>query len=200
MKTLLLSFAILVLSACASTPPSQQITIAPSNDITLPEVSQSPSKFIKSPVRWGGRIVRSEEVNVEESVDESKKKRLLRLEILGYPLDQKGKPVQSAEALGRRFIANVHQPYKAGRYYRNRWITVAGEITGTETYTLPSGENQILPVVDVQEKYAWREDYRDDYYDNYWWPRFYFQYGIGHRSSRSGFGLYFRPLFLHPLP
>jgi len=208
MKTLLLSLAILVLSACASTPPAPLITQAPSNDITLPEVSQSPSQFIKSPVRWGGRIVKSEELVIAartdskvtvKSTDKSDEKRLLKLEILAYPLDQKGKPVQSAEALGRRFIAKLQQPYNTGRYYRNRWITIAGEISGTETYTLPSGESQVLPVVDAQEKYAWREEYRDDYHNDYWWPRFYFKYGIGHRGSRSGVGIYFSPWYLKNL-
>ncbi|MFT6390136.1 MAG: starvation-inducible outer membrane lipoprotein [Cellvibrionaceae bacterium] len=198
-KTLLLSLGILVLSACASTPPAQLITQAPSNDITLPEVGQSPSRFIKSPVRWGGRIVKSEELKIAGGTDKAEEKRLLKLEILGYPLDQKGKPVQSAEALGRRFIAKLQQPYKAGRYYRNRWVTIAGEMSGTETYTLPSGENQILPVVDAHEKYAWREEYRDDYYNDYWWPRFYFKYGIGHSRGRSGVGIYVSPWYLKRL-
>lgn len=190
MKSLLLSLIILSLFGCASTPPAQQITQAPDNDIALSEVNKSPERFLQSEVRWGGRIVKFRETEAADG-----KASFLKLEILAYPLDQRGKPIQSAESLGGRFIANVSEPYKKGRYYRNRWISVFGSITGTETYTLASGEEQVLPVLQAQNQYTWRTEYRDDdyYHDHYWWPRFYFRYGISNRGSRTGFGIFFRP-------
>ncbi len=215
MKMVPLSLLILTLLGCASTPPAELITQIPANDINLSEVNQAPSRFIGSPVRWGGRIVKTEERSSDETIQESasqsvnhssavdtpkankdESKRFLRVEILAYPLDQNGKPVQSAEALGGRFIARLQPPYKAGRYYRNRWVTVAGDIVGVDSYSLANGGSQTLPVIESQAKYAWREEYRDDYYDDYWWPRFYFRYGIGHRDrgSRSGVGIIFKPL------
>lgn len=211
MKMILLSLLILALLGCASTPPAELITQTPVNDITLSEVSQSPSRFVGSPVRWGGRIVKTDEIVSTEvlqkkvpntsktnelKASQEEPARFLRVEVLAYPLDQNGKPVQSAKALGGRFIATLQPPYKKGRFYRNRWITVAGDIAGTESYSLAGGGLQALPIIESQEKYAWREEYREDYYDDYWWPRFYFRYGIGHRGSRSGVGIIFNPLRL----
>lgn len=185
MKIFILSSIILLLSACASTPPADLITQTPANDIRIQEVLASPERFNQSPVRWGGRIVKTEEKGEGETAQ-------LRVEINSYPLDQNGSPVQSAQADGGRFIAILQKPYKKSRFYRNRWVTVAGVITGTERYPLANGADQLLPVLSTQAQYAWREERRDDYYyDDYWWPRFYFRYGIHRGSSRGGIGIFF---------
>lgn len=192
MKNLCLSLVILgFVAACASTPPSETITQAPDNDIMLTEVNESPERFFQSFVRWGGRIVKSEKIN-----------ETLRLEVLNYSLDQQGKPLQASTSSGGRFIAEILPPYKSIRYYRGRWLTVSGRLSGVESYSLVSGEEQKLPVVQVSDHYAWREEqryYDDGYYDP-WWPYFYFRYGIGHRKGKAGVGIFFNPLYPSILP
>ncbi len=148
---------------------------------------------VKSTVRWGGRVVKVDKLGDE-----------LVVEILNHPLDQKGKPIQSSAANGGRFIARLQPPYKQIRYYRGRWVTVAGEISGSEVHTLASGQEQRLPVVNAVEHHAWREEYRHDYdYYDPWWPGFYFDYGHygkKYNKSRTGFGIIFNPRFHKSLP
>ncbi len=194
MKILLLSLLILSLFGCASTPPSTSITQAPVNDVSLAEVNKDYRSFIDSDVRWGGRVLKA----VEVGTDEQKR---LHLEVLEYALDKKGRPLETAKS-GGRFIARLPQPYKKSRFYRTRWVTLSGIVSGVENYPLANGGGQELPVIDVIEQYAWREKYDDDDHFRYhhYWPRFYFRYGIGryHHRSRSSIGVVYKPKVHHP--
>jgi outer membrane lipoprotein len=178
MKYWILSVCLLSLFGCSTTPPTALITQPPANDITLAEASVDPLRFIHSPVRWGGRILKVEEKNSGEQT-------VLQLEIIEYPLDDKGKPTDSAKSAGR-FIARVQLPEDKSRYYRNRLVTIAGTIVAVEHYSLASGEQQQLPVVASTDRYAWSEEYRDDDYYYHPWPRFFYQIGIGTRGSGIG--------------
>lgn len=182
MKILLLSLIILGLSACASlAPPGEQITNAPENDITLSEVNRDITKFMNSKVRWGGRIIKTEKVrNGDEAT--------LELEILEYPIGEKGQPQQEVKSTGNRFVATIKQPYKASKFYRNKWVSMAGVVNGEESYLLESGEKQILPVIDVAEAYTWPTE--DSYHDD-WWPRTYLHFGYGRYYRGYGGGIRF---------
>jgi outer membrane lipoprotein len=177
MKMLFLSFLMLIiLSACAVAPPSDGIKLPPANDISLAEVQQDYKRFIGSPVRWGGRILKV--VEVAEQGQE-----YLHLEVLEYPLDKSGKPIEVASS-GGRFIARISPPYKTIRYYRGRLVTLVGNINGIEVYPLASGEEQQLPLIYSGENYAWRQEYRDDSPD--YWPHFFFRYGISNHGTGVG--------------
>ncbi|MEO0443791.1 MAG: Slp family lipoprotein [Pseudomonadota bacterium] len=170
--------ALLLLSACASQQPTTRITQAPDNDISLAEVRDQSEAFLGSGVRWGGRILSVTEVGEGESQN-------LHLEVLEYPLDQKGKPVETAGS-GGRFIAVLSQPYKKAVYYRSRLLTVSGILQAPEIRGLANGNSQTIPVIAAEQQYAWRREYDDDryYHHPYFWPRFYFRLGVG------GYGYY----------
>ena len=180
MKIFSLSLLMLALVACASTPPGISIVQVPANDIALSEVNGNVQQFVGSPVRWGGRIIKVQEL---QSADQPQ----LQLEILSYPLGEQGKPVVDA-ASSSRFVAVMPKPEKTSTYYRNRLVTVFGLVAGSEDYTLASGEVLRLPVVNADDSYTW-VDRRDDPYDR--GPRVFYHFGIGNGGTRSGFGIFF---------
>jgi len=153
MKTLFLSVLILLLAACASSPPSEQITTIPENEITLAEVVETPILFEQSTVRWGGRVLEAELINDQGTT-------LLRVEIINYPLDGRGKPL-SESSPGLRFVAHI----KAGDqsladlldkvFKRNAFVTVVGDVYGSEAIELASGQAQQLPIVNAEDFYRW---------------------------------------------
>jgi outer membrane lipoprotein len=182
MKNLALSLIALFIAGCASTPPAEQITQAPENDISIAEVYKDVLIFKDSVVRWGGRILKVTEAGTDTNP-------FLKIEILEYPLDEKGKPMESAGS-GGRFITQINSPYKKSSFFRGRLITVSGLITGKENYALASGEKQSLPVVQSNEKYAWRRPMPDSYYDP-WYG--HVRYGFHNRPYyfSTGYGIIF---------
>lgn len=182
MKKWLLSVIPVFALGCAYTPPTEQITQAPLNDISLQEVSADPERFVQSTVRWGGRIIKRVEVGEGEQSR-------LHLEVLQHPLDDKGKPIPGAAA-GGRFIARIDGPYKKSAYYQSRLVTVTGVIAGVEDYPLASGEVQRLPVLASTDNYAWRRDY-DDHGHHHSGPSIFYRIGIGTHHRGAGIGVIF---------
>ena len=179
MNRIIVLFGVMIIASCATKPP-EKIQQAPINDVTLAEVAADPKRFVDTPVRWGGSVLKAVEI------DEADGQRL-QLEIQEYPLGEDGKPIQSATP-GARFIAQIYPPYKKDQYFRGRMITVTGLIVGTETYALASGETQELPVISAAEQYAWKEKAEGKGWPYRLWPRFYFHWGSG---GRTGVGVIF---------
>lgn len=153
MKTLFLSALILLFSACASSPPSEQITTIPENEITLAEVVEAPVLFEQSTVRWGGRVLKTELISDNGST-------LLRVEIVDYPLDARGKPLTESSP-GLRFVAHIEQGEQSLAdlldkvFKRNAFVTVVGDLYGSEGIELANGQEQELPIVNVEDFYRW---------------------------------------------
>ena len=153
MKLLFLSALILLLSACATSPPSPQITAAPENEITLAEVVETPILFEQSTVRWGGRVLKAELISDHGTT-------LLRVEIVDYPLDTRGKPLTESSP-GLRFVAHIEQGDQSLAdlldkvFKRNAFVTVVGNLHGSEGIALANGQAQELPVVNVEDFYRW---------------------------------------------
>ncbi len=190
MKTLIFSLLIFSLIGCASTKPPYAILQAPSNDISLAEVkNDDQEKFLNANVRWGGRVLKA----VEVSTDRGKR---LNLEILELPLDANGRPTNK-EASSGRFIAQLLPPYKKSRYYRNRHVTVAGELIYYEEYPLANGKTQKIAVIDSLEQFAWYTQGNNYYSDPFYRGHFGFGHHTGfffgkrhfykHRHRSSGF-------------
>lgn len=174
--------SVLILASCSTTPPPDSITNVPVNDISLAEVNQDFEQFAQSPVRWGGRILKATP-ETESSVAP------LIIEILEYPLDEKGIP-DPTQSSGGRFIAKLPAPYKLGDYRRNRLVTVAGQLIEERSYPLAKEQQQKLPVLEVQDTHKWARKKRpEESHSHGWWPRFFF--GIGFRSDNVGVGVVF---------
>ncbi len=159
-----------ILSSCASlhTPIPESISLSPSNDVQLAEVTQDLANYTNAQVRWGGTII-SKQAHEDH----------LRLEVLQRPLDDKGKPITSANSDGR-FIAIIPAPYKQQRFFNDRRITVQGIIQGSEQKQINSQTQQTLPIVNVAEHYAWH--YNKPYYGYGGYP---YTYGFGY--GRHGY-------------
>jgi outer membrane lipoprotein len=183
MKILLLSVVVLSMVGCAITPPAEEITQAPQNDISLAEVNKDILVFKDSKVRWGGRVLKTTEIGTKESP-------VLQVEVLEYPLDEKGKPMEEASSNGR-FIAEVNGPYKRSQFFRGRLITISGVISGSEKHTLASGKEQAIPIVQSNEKFAWRRPAPDSYYHPSWYSNFYFGFHKRPYFIRTGYGIVF---------
>jgi len=174
MKISILSALILILLACAGQPPSDFITGIPENEITLAEAATTPAQYEQSIVRWGGRVIKAE-VIVGSAVDAG----LLRVEIIDYPLDEKGKPLDDANA-GTRFIAYLEagdktlEALKSSVFKRNAFVTVVGRLNGIESVGLDNGQIQRLVVVDAEHYHRWA------YHNNHSRPNNHgFSFGIG---------------------
>lgn len=178
MKIAFLSALIVLLSACASTPPSDLIRQAPDNEITLAEVLETPIVFEQSTVRWGGRVL-----NAESIFSEADNIPLLRVEIIHYPLDEGGKPLTEANP-GLRFISHIDPKeqtplaLKEKVFERNAFVTVVGSLYGTETIVLENGNTQSLPIVDADDFHRWHYQ-PDNHHKHRSRNRFSFGIGIG---------------------
>lgn len=154
MKKSFLSALLLLLFACASQPPSDLITGTPDNEITLAEAVQTPIVFEQSTVRWGGRVLNAEYLNTADNTD------LLRVEVINYPLDNRGKPLAEASP-GARFIAHIESgeqsldELKNKVFKRNAFVTIVGKFYGLENTFLDNGQSQSLAIVNADDYYRW---------------------------------------------
>lgn len=113
-------------------------------------------------VLWGGVLVQAR--NLKDAT---------QLEVLGYPVDGKGKPKRN-EPPQHRFLA-THKGYlETADYAPGRMVTVVGTVTGTEEGKV--GEARyVYPVVAAEQVYLWpREEERRGSTD----PQIHFGVGV----------------------
>ncbi|MEN8178581.1 MAG: Slp family lipoprotein [Pseudomonadota bacterium] len=158
-------FAGLFLAGCASTIP-QLIKRAPKGDIQVDEVQKQPSDFINSTVRWGGTILRVE--NLSEKT---------HIEVLGRKLSKNGKPDSSGRSQGRFKIA-LAGFIEPEEFPKDRLITVYGKLTEVVEGQVGSYSYQ-YPVVEPKTYYLWAKERKYRYHDDYdpfyypWYPYWY---------------------------
>ncbi len=150
------------LLGCASNVP-QAIRAAPDSSVQVPDVQRDAARFAGTRVRWGGTIIGV--ANLERATE---------IEILAYPLDDRGEPREDAAAEGR-FIARAAGFLDPALFPKDRQLTVAGRIETVETR--PVGEYPYrFPIVAAETRYLWPEPpppvpfYRDPWYDPWYGP------------------------------
>lgn len=174
-KRLIVLLAPLLFSACSSSVPSQ-IRDTPQDAPELAQAQQRSDELNGRAVRWGGNIQR-----IENRQDHS------RLEIIAFPLDSDGRPLDSDQTQGR-FIADIDHFLEPEVYTEGRQVTVFGRLQGTERHAIGDFSYN-YPVVKVEHYFLWpikqvidhSNDWRYDpwpypyYYPWYPWhsPRFY---------------------------
>jgi outer membrane lipoprotein len=150
----------LVLSGCATVPAVYDpIQDADFKGPLLKVVRANPETYINTRVRWGGSIAR-----VENRRDET------WLEIVEYPLDEKGYPYATHESAGR-FMARFRGFLDPAIYAVGRQITTVGTLTAT-TQGKVGEYPYTYPVVTVEQYRLWQEPREPDviyYYPGPFW-------------------------------
>jgi len=132
---------VLVLSACATTPPldSSNIDLA----LTPAEAVRDPAGLQGHRVLWGGMIISA--ANLKEKT---------QIEILAYPLNSSQKPDTSKPAYGR-FLAQHDGYLETAELSDGRLLTLVGRLDGTSIAMI--GESRYTyPVVNMDQYSLWR--------------------------------------------
>ena len=162
--------ASLALAGCAS-PIPELIKNAPVSDIRVEEAQQKPDNFVGSEVRWGGNIIKVE--NLENAT---------LVEVLSRRLFTDGKPDSDSKSQGRFKIA-LPGFVEPANFPKDRMITVRGRVAslskgkvGSFQYPYPIVEPDMYYLWPVERDYRYREVYDPFYYPwypyyPYWWHR-----------------------------
>jgi outer membrane lipoprotein len=151
--------AVFLLAGCASVAPDT-IRLAPPGDVRIAEVRRDPSPFIGTTVRWGGQIVKVQNLR-EETV----------VELVGRRLDSDGRPYDEDASEGR-FRVRVKGFLDPSIYTAGRELTVRGKVERVVEESI--GEHRYLfPQLDAEQVYLWPPrpvPLPYPYYDPYWNP------------------------------
>lgn len=148
----------MLLVGCQTVPEAVRTPTGPA----LEQVRENPAAHVNQPIRWGGTIARTENLQTQTW-----------LHIVGRALDSQGRPIESDRSTGR-FVARASGFLDPEIHARGREITVTGRYV--ETITSLVGEYPYpTPVASVDTVYLW--DKRPEpapywpYYDPFypWW-------------------------------
>jgi outer membrane lipoprotein len=140
---IILPTILLGLAACA---PAPIYKVAPGTLAATPmQVAQTPERFSRGQVIWGGRVV-----GVRNLPDHSE------IEILAYPLDASQRPAFNAGASGR-FLAIVPGYAEPMNYPGGAPITVNGQLAGTRAGKVGEAD-YVFPLVQVAQSHVWTPD------------------------------------------
>lgn len=171
MKILLPVF-FLLLTACSNVPVA--IKNAPEPDWQLSQLQGKADSHRGDAVRWGGQIVK-----VENAAEGS------TLNIVQFPLNSFGKPVNSRDSQGR-FLATTTDFIDPYIFKSGTLVTVAGQVSSEQSITIDQKTIRV-PVVTINAVYRWsKQSYqRDPYW--YGYPYYYdrFGYGVSYPHWRS---------------
>jgi len=131
---------LLVMAACAPKPPLDTTEV----DLSLtPEAALADMDRLEGTrVLWGGVIVAAR--NREEST---------RLEILGYPLNNRQRPA-TEDAPQRRFLAVKEGYLETADYAQGRQVTVTGPLIRTQSGRVGEA-TYTYPVVRIEDSHLW---------------------------------------------
>ena len=159
-----ISLASVLLSGCASTRIPTRIQQAPAGQPAVTEVQQDPARFNDTAVRWGGTIVRVE--NLPETT---------YIEVLSRTLSGKGKPDAGSSGKGR-FMVRFDGFLDPEEYTKDRLLTVTGRTSGVREkpvgeylYRYPLVVPDSYYLWSVEQPYSYYPYYRDPFYDP-WYP------------------------------
>ena len=129
-----------LLAGCATTPP---IDIASADrNITPGEAAANIDSIQDRRVAWGGTIVNTR--NLKDTTE---------IEVLGYPLNESGRPDTGAQAQ-HRFLLERSGYLESADYRAGRLVTAAGPVTGTRR-GLVGEAPYVYPVLRADELYLW---------------------------------------------
>ena len=155
LKLFLSILTVLLMSGCAHVISKDlRANVEPS--LTFTQVSQNPMAYKHKFIVWGGQIIQT--INQKDGST--------LIEVFERPLNWREEPKGTASE-GRFFILveKFLDPYI---FFRNRKITVAGEILGEKTK--PLGEiNYRYPLILGKQIYLWEHYYPTNDYSYYYY-------------------------------
>ena len=148
---------LLLLTACAAEPrfDTSQTMLSVTPDQAVTEMD----RLEGTRVLWGGVIVASR--NREATT---------LLEVLGYPLNDRQRPISDAKPQ-RRFLAIKQGYLETADFAQGRWITLTGPLTGTRRGQVGEAD-YTYPVVRIEDIQLWPQEQRPRE------PRFHFGIGV----------------------
>ncbi|MCF8129815.1 MAG: Slp family lipoprotein [Deltaproteobacteria bacterium] len=155
---------LLLLSACATTIPSEAL-MGVDHSISFQNLRENPEAFTGKTVVLGGEVISTE--------NQPGKTHLI---ILQHDLDGDMKPLDNDQSKGR-FIVTVPEFMDPAIYAKGRRITAVGTVAGKETRQL-NDIPYVYPVIMESYLYLWPAEQILDSQ-----PRVYFGIGIGIGSS-----------------
>ncbi len=167
--------ALLAGSMAGGCATNQEVCVKPVGqlDLTPSEVATS-ARGTGQVVSWGGQVV---ETRNRRSDTE--------LEIIGYPLDDCGRPVTQAQPQGRFLVR--HSGYLEPQDYRpGRQVTATGRITEMTDEQVGEAHRR-FPILGESTIRLWPDQQTSDEF--YARPRPFFSIGIGGGSGYVGGGV-----------
>lgn len=159
-RVILLSLLGAVLVSCATAPTFD--TAGVDKTVTPASAVAEIGAVRGQKVQWGGAILASD--NLAQTT---------QLEVLGYPLEDNGRPITTVAAQ-RRFLVLYDGYLETADYTAGRLLTVVGQVTEVRKGKVGQADYQ-YPVVSAQQLYLWPQE--SDYY--YREPAVHFGIGVG---------------------
>lgn len=150
----------ILLAGCATAP---HLDTAGVNQTITPDAAAADIHAAQGrKVQWGGTIITS-----------SNLRQTTQIEVLGYPLQDNGRPDTTAVAQ-RRFLVLYNGYLETVDYAAGRLLTVVGQVAERRPGKIGDAD-YLYPVVTAQQLYLWPK--QTEYYYNE--PAFHFGIGIG---------------------
>jgi outer membrane lipoprotein len=150
-----------LLQGCAASIPAA-LRDAPQQSPSLGQVRAQPDNYIDLRLRWGGNIVKVE--NLPQTT---------RIEIVARQLSSRGEPLDENSSEGR-FIAHFDQFLDPSIYTIGRELTVVGRFVSLEQRDLDQMHYR-YPLVRVEAHHLWSEpEPAHDHYNPHWNDPFFY--------------------------
>jgi len=165
---LLTCLALLLLSACSSTP---KVADDADRSTTPTQAVAANAALLNKRLQWGGVIVDTQ--NLADSTE---------LQVLAYPLKKNGKPDVTTAPSGR-FIAQHPGYLESVDYTMGRQVTVTGELSSIRQGEIGEAAYS-FPILQADELVLWPKESEGETK-----PRINFGFGIGSGGGRSWGGI-----------
>ncbi|MES9943072.1 MAG: Slp family lipoprotein [Candidatus Thiodiazotropha sp. 6PLUC2] len=162
---LLILGLLFTLWGCSSSP-----VIVTADRSLLPKEAAEGAPVPEHDIQWGGIIIATKNLNQVSEV-----------EILAYPLDDKGKPTTSSASIGR-FIARQSGYLESGDYASGRLVTATGQFSEVRSGLVGEAEYS-FPVLICDQLALWPKEREARARAK---PRIHF--GFGASSGGSSYG------------
>jgi outer membrane lipoprotein len=140
MKTIYLLTLLLLLAGCAGSPLQLEgVNRSLNPAMVSPDHPQTGARVV-----WGGMIIKTDLLKAETQI-----------EVLAFPLDDRGEPDRQATSLGRFII--LHKGFlEPAEFASGHWVSVVGTVGQSKTGKVGAA-NYRFPVIVPEQLHLWPE-------------------------------------------